>query len=57
MHKGEARGQNLGQLKIFFAGLLLWNHLYLNNMYEFRVDIYSLTLDRRVQCSRVGLQV
>ena len=53
---GGARGQNLEHLRIFYAFIFqLWNHLYLNIRYYYRVDFLSVTSDYRVQCPRVGL--
>ena len=56
MPQGGARGQNLGHLRFFFAFIVIvCNHSILTTG-TVRVFL-SVTFDRMVQWSRVGLEV
>ena len=58
MHRGAAKGQNLGHVRIFFF-LCFYFSFMESFVFEqkalYRADFLSVTSDYRVQCPRVGL--
>ena len=60
MHRGGAKGQNLGHLRIYIYFFLYFHFSFMESfVFEqkalYLADFLSVTSDYRVQCPRVGL--